>query len=250
MPDFGRLTPSALPHTTPISAPPYPPPPWDLENARILQVSFEIEKEASLAWLPPSLTRAIPPYGHLWVAHYSQSPVGPFSLAALCNVCRHTVRARAFTLIAAVDRVEALMALREVWAFPAGPGQITLEKEDSRLTARIARPNGQTLVELEVGPLEEIEPGQIRYDPFLNLRLVPSSQEGKPPLVLELLQVDPEYHLKAAWRGWPKVHFSETALQEGWGVFRPLNFIAATYSVCDTSLPFARYIVEFEPQPR
>jgi hypothetical protein len=146
--------------------------------------------------------------------------------------------------------VEALVALREVWAFPARLGKITLEKENSHLTADIAGSDGQPLVTLEVTNAEEIDQGQIRYDPFLNLRLVPSAQEGKPPLVLELLQVDPEYQIKAAWRGRSKIHFTEAAAQEGWGVFRPLNMIAATYSINDTSLPFARYTLEFEPAPR
>jgi acetoacetate decarboxylase len=250
MPDFGKLTTARLPYSTPITAPLYPPPPWHLENAQILQVSFEIEKEASLAWLPPGLTRAIPSYAQLLVTRYPTSPVGPFSLAVLLDVCHYQIRARAFSLTAVADTVPALAALREVWAFPAKLGKIALKKVNSRIEAGVATADGKLLVALEVGNAEEIDQGQTRYDPFLNLRLTQSAQEGKPPLALELLQVDPEYHIKAAWRGKPKVTFSEAAAAEGWGVFTPLNMIAGIYSVCDTDLPFARYTQEFEPAPR
>ncbi|MBI3301635.1 MAG: acetoacetate decarboxylase family protein [Deltaproteobacteria bacterium] len=250
MPDFGKLTAARLPYSTPITAPFYPPPPWHLEDAQILQISFEIEKEASLAWLPPGLTRAIPPYAQIMVTHYPTSPIGSFSLAVLLNVCRYQVRARAFPVTAIVDTVPALAPLREVWAFPAKLGKIALEKVDGRVEASAATADGKPLIALEIGNVEEIDQGQTRFDPFLNLRLVPSVQEGKPPLVLELLQVDPEYHIKAAWRGKPKVTFSEAVAAEGWGVFTPLNMIAGVYSVCDTDLPFARYTQEFEPAPR
>lgn len=250
MPDFGTLTAAALPYTTPITAPLYPPPPWHLEAAQILQVSFEIGKEASLAWLPPGLTRAIPPYAQLLVTRYPASPIGPFSLAVLLNVCRYQVRARAFSLIAVVDAPAAVAALREVWAFPAKLGNVTLEKTDARVTAGVATAEGVPLVTAELGNVEEIDQSQTRFEPFLNLRLVQSAQEGKPPLALELLQVDPEYHIKAAWRGRPQLRFGEAAAAEGWGVFTPLNLIAGVYTVCDTDLPFARYTQEFAPAPR
>ncbi|MCS6924675.1 MAG: acetoacetate decarboxylase family protein [Candidatus Binatia bacterium] len=245
MPDFGKLTPARLPYTTPITAPFYPPPPWPLQDAHILQVSFEIGKEASLAWLPPGLTRAIPPYAQLLVTHYPNSPVGPFSLAVLLDVCRFQVRSRAFSLIAVVDVPAALAALREVWAFPAKLGTVMLDKTDTRVTARVATAAGVPLVTAELGQVEEIDQSQTRFEPFLNLRLVQSAQEGKPPLVLEMLQVDPEYHIKAAWRGKPQICFHDTAGAEGWGVFSPLYMIAGVYTVCDTDLPFARYTQEF-----
>lgn len=245
MPDFGKLTSATLPYTTPITAPLYPPPPWHLENAHILQVSFEIGKDVSLAWLPPGLTRAIPPYAQLLVTHYPTSPIGPFSLAVLLDVCRSQVRSRAFSLIAVVDVPAALVALREVWAFPATLGTITLEKTETRVMASIATAAGGPLVSTELGNVEEIDQSQMRFEPFLNLRLVQSAQEGKPPLVLEILQVDPEYHIKAAWRGRPQIRLSEAAVMEGWGVFTPLNMIAGVYTVCDTDLPFARYTQEF-----
>ncbi len=248
MPDFGKLTTATLPYTTPLMAPLYPSPPWHLENAHILQVSFEIAKDVSLAWLPPGLTRAIPAYAQLLVIHYPSSPIGPFSLAVLLDVCRSQGRSRAFSLVAAVDIPAALTALREVWAFPATFGTIALEKTEARVTASVATAAGVPLVTCQLGDVEEIDHRQIRFEPFLNLRLVQSAYEGKPPLVVEILQVDPAYHIKAAWRGRPQIRLSEAAVTEGWGRFTPLNLIAGIYTVCDTDLPFACYAQEFTPR--
>src|SRR3990172_10948411 len=81
MPDYGRLTLDQVPPAPPAVSPLYPPPPWPLPGARILKLVFETDKEVVLRWLPPALSRSSPPYAIITVAHYPESPVGPFSLA-------------------------------------------------------------------------------------------------------------------------------------------------------------------------
>src|SRR3990170_1608975 len=108
MPDYGRLTQDELPHTLPAVSPLYPPPPWPLPGARILKLVFETDKETVLRWLPPALSRSSPPYAIITVAHYPESPVGPFSLATQYIGCRARIFIRALALQAIVDNARAL----------------------------------------------------------------------------------------------------------------------------------------------
>ena len=118
MPEYGRLSEEKLPFTTPFIAPLYPPPPWKLEDSRILLMSFEIDKQLAEAWLPPALSRSYPPYGHIMVTHNPSSPVGPFTVASQLVVCRWRMAARPYPLQTVVDNEAACAALREFWAFP------------------------------------------------------------------------------------------------------------------------------------
>jgi hypothetical protein len=246
MPEFGRLARDRVPYATPFVAPLYPPPPWPLPDARILQTLFEIDRDIALDWLPPGLAKPVPPYAQILIVHYPASPVGPFSLASQLIVCRSQTRARGYALQSVVDGpASALAALREVWGFPARPGRVRLDVTDASIEASVAGTDGATVAAVSVRDLHLADPQNIHYDPVLTPRLAPPVQDEKPPAVLELTQVDPDYTIKNCRLGAGVVTYPESSEGYPWHLLQPRNMIATTYTVSDTSLPWARYMVEW-----
>ena len=244
MPDLGRLKRDRLPHALPVTAPLYPPPPWPLPGARILKLTFETDAETTLDWLPPSLGRTSPAYAIITVAHYPESPIGPFSLAAQYLGCRARMFIRAFTLEAVTDNVTALLALREIWGFPARLGRVRLTAGPRSARARVTA-QGHTPVDLRLSRAEACNPELIRYDPMLNVRLISNIQQGKRHSLLEVVQIDPEYEIKEAMRGQGQLTHTEPSEGAPWHLLPPLNMISATYTICDTELPLARFVMPY-----
>lgn len=244
MPDLGHLRRDRLPHALPLTAPLYPPPPWKLPGASTLKLTFETDTEAALNWLPSSLGRTSPAYAIITVSHYPESPVGPFSLATQYLGCRARMFVRAFALHAVSDSARSVSALREMWGYPARLGKVRLSSGARGASARIAA-EGLTLAELRLTRPEECEPSLVRFDPILNTRLIDSLQEGKRHALLEVVQLDPEYEVKEAIRGRGRLSYPSASEGDPWHLLPMLNMISATYSVADTELPLARFIMPY-----
>ncbi len=244
MPDLGRLKRDRLPHALPVTAPAYPPPPWPLPGARTLKLAFETDAETALNWLPPSLGRTSPAYAIITVTHYPESPIGPFSLAAQYLGCRASMFIRAFTLEAVTDNVRALTAIREVWGFPARLGRVRLTAGSRSARGRVTV-EGRTLADLRLSRAEPCSPELIRFDPVLNVRLIGNVQPGKRHSLLEMAQIDPEYRIEEAVRGRASLTYPSPSEGAPWHLIRPLNMISATYSVGDTELPLARFVMPY-----
>ena len=244
MPDYGRLTQERLPHTTPVVSPLYPPPPWPLPGARILKIVFETDKETVLNWLPPTLSRSSPPYAVITVAHYPESPVGPFSLATQYIGCRARIFIRALALQAVVDSDRALGGLREVWGFPCRLGRVRLSVRPAGVSARV-QSGGAVLAEVGLRRAQAIDAELIRFDPVLCVRMAPAVQEGTRHALLETLQIDPEVTVREAKRGRGVVRYPSAGEGAPWHILPALNVVTATFCVADTELPLARFATPY-----
>jgi acetoacetate decarboxylase len=241
MPDQGRLTEDLVTHTSPVSAPLYPPPPWKLEGARVLKVMFETDKEPLLEWLPPKLTRSSPPYGLVVVEDYPESPIGSFRAAHQFIGCRAGFFQRAYATQSVVNSPPALSALREVWGYPATLGKVELESDDSFVRAIISG-EAESLCEISLSSIEPIDHGTLRLDPVLTLRLVPSLQEGIRHDLVQLLQIDPDFEIQDAHRGNGSISYPNGS---PWSVLPSRNIISAVWCRLDTELPLARFVMPY-----
>ncbi len=245
MPDFGSLDTANHPFTIPAIAPLYPPPPWKLDDARLFMMTFEIEKRHAIQWLPGSLTRPNPAYAHLQIAHYPSTPVGPFTVAHQFLMSRLRVLPRAFPFQTVVDNADALPALRETWGFPAKLGKVALTREKETITGTVERPAGKVLAKVVMTQIRPMGPGELRYDPMLNLRLTSRAQEERAHEYAQLVQIDPSYMIKESYRGEGTVTYPKKSKDDPWHLLEPVNFIGITYGVCDTEMPWARFLEEF-----
>jgi acetoacetate decarboxylase len=241
-PDAGQLTEDLVAHTGPTVEPLYPPPPWTLPGARVLKVMFETDKEPVLSMLPPKLTRSSPPYAIIEVAHYPETPAGPFTMATQFIGCRASFFMRAYALHSVVDNPIAMAALREVWGYPCRPGEITLDEAPGSVQATV-RADGRNLATAGISATEGIETDTARFDPTLTLRLAPSVQENVRHDLIQIMQLDPEHTIREAARGRGSVEYPDAA--SAWAVLPNRNIISATWCTVDTELPLARFVLPY-----
>jgi hypothetical protein len=213
--------------------------PWELKNAEILQVSYEIVEGPAEELIPPALHPSIPPYVTLSVARFPESPAGPFSLAQVRIVVRAGIRPRGHVLRAYTDSEKASSELRRRWGFPVDVGEITLRRRHDRINGQVVL-SGQTILEIELENPEAISGSDISYIDNLHLARVREGEKESPILV----QVDPEYVFHQAERGRPRLMaFRGNA----WGAEEQLHCtspITATFTRCDTDFPKIRFVMD------
>lgn len=209
---------------------------WELKNAEILHLAFEVI-EGPAEWLiPPALHPSIPPYATLAVARFPTSPVGPFALAQVRLVVRAGIRPRGYLLGAYTDSEQAANELRARWGFTLGLGTITLQARHDRVIGQVVR-EGQTILDMELENPEQIAGTEVTY--LDNLHLARVMENGKETPVI--VQVDPEYVFHNAQRGKPRLISLQADAWGGENRLRCTNPMHATFSRCDTDLPKLRF---------
>ena len=121
--------------------------PWELKDAEILQLSFEVVEEPAEWLAAPALHPSIPPYATLSVARFPDSPVGPYALAQVRLVVRAGIRPRAYMIGAYTDSEQAVAALRMRWGFPLELATVSLQARHDRVIGRVER-DGQTILDM------------------------------------------------------------------------------------------------------
>lgn len=242
MPVFGRLDlASVLPSAPVVEG--WRTEPWELPEAQLLQLTFEVAEEPALELTPPALHPSIPPYAALNVARFPDTPVGPFSLAQVRLVCRAGIRPRGFLLGAVCDSAPAAEALASGWGFRARVGEVGLSLRHDRVRAEVAL-DGRTVLDAAlVGP-EPLGSGDLQPLANLNLaRLSPDDRTGS------LVQVDPEYAIHDTERGRPVVGAFDADAWAPGGDGAGSNLvlrapIVAWTARADTDLPSVRFVID------
>jgi Acetoacetate decarboxylase (ADC) len=206
---------------------------WDLPKAEILQLACEVA-DGTRVLLPRALHPAIPEYVTFVVTRYSESPVGPFSLAQVRLMARAGVHPRGYVLGAVASTPGAVTALRERWGYPTVPGEITLRRYHDRVAAAVRR-EGRTILELALIDPEIVSGGDLQYIHAITLARVDGAAQ--------LVQVDPHYTLHEASRG--RAHVSRFE-PEAWNaaLVTLTTPISASAAVCDTDLPRIRFVMD------
>jgi hypothetical protein len=136
------------------------------------------------------------------------------------------------------------VALREVWGFPCLLGRVTLAEEGGDVQARV-EVGGRTVCLAALRDGGPIDLEAVRFDPYLNLRLLPPVQGGQPPPHLSLAQIDPHYQFRAALRGRAEVAFPEASEGAPWHLVPFLAPVVAVWVEADTELPYARFVMPY-----
>ena len=209
---------------------------WELKDAEILNLAFEVMEEPAEYLVPPGLHPSIPPYATLTIARFPNSPVGAFMLAQVRLVVRAGIRPRGLLLGAYTDSDKAVTELPRRWGFTLGRADIVLQSRHDRVIGQVVR-DGRTILDMALENPEHISGSDVTYLDSLHLARVLESGKETPLIV----QVDPEYIFHNAQRG--KAHL--LALQaDAWGADNRLRCTApmhATFCRCDTDLPKLRF---------
>jgi hypothetical protein len=210
---------------------------WLLKGAQILNISIESDDIGTDALLPPAMHPTIPSYTLFNVSVYPDSPVGRFAVAEVRVVGRAGVRPRGFVLRSFVDGEAAKSELAKRWGYPVADGRIELDLRHDRVRATVR--SGENLaLECELLDRDTISGADVQY--IASMHLARNKQDGK----LVLVQVDPEYVFSKAERGKPViVGMSPSAWNSG-DHLKLTNPIAASFAICDVTLPKIRYICD------
>jgi hypothetical protein len=212
---------------------------WELKDAEILQLAFEIVEDPAEGLIPPALHPSIPPYATLSVARFPSSPIGPFALAQVRIVVRAGIRPRGYLLGAYTDSDKAVTELRARWGFTIDRALISIDPRHDRIIGRVQR-GGQTILEMELENPEQVSGTDVMYLDSLHLARV--MENGKETWLI--VQVDPEYVFHSAQRGRPRLLSLQTDAWGGNARLRCTNPMHATFCRCDTDLPKLRFAMD------
>jgi len=98
---------------------------------------------------------------------------------------------------------------------------------------------------MELGTLQDIDGALVRFDPVLNLRVLPALQEGKRHDLVQLVQIDPDYTVKTASRAKATIKFGAQEGGAAWDILPVRNVISAVYCELDTEMPLARFVMPY-----
>lgn len=203
-----------------------------MENAEVLQATFEMAYTSREVLLPSGLHPTTPPLMVVLAWKVPASPWGPFSMAQVRASCRSGVRPRGFVVGCTADTPEAATALSQRWGFPTRVGRVRLARfyDSVDLTVSVAGGPALTLTGLDPDPLGV---GDVQYTVTTTLAHTPRG--------LRLVQVEPEYEQRRVERVRPRLDQFDGA-RWGQDALTPRHPVTATIAVGTITVPRLRYL--------
>jgi len=208
---------------------------WKLPSADVLQVSYEVDEPASLAITPSSLHPSIPPYATFSVAHFPESPHGPFNLAFIRLIVRAGIRPRGLLIGAWCDNEAASAALAAGWGYKVSPAEVSFVRNYQAIRGTVTI-GGRTALDVGLIDPEPIVGADLEL--FDNLHL--TNVEGQDPVIV---QVDPTYVYRSADRGRADLATYEPETLATAGIVPVYRVIAVACSA-DMELAAPRFVID------
>jgi hypothetical protein len=222
MPDPGKARPSEYLVTLPEQKPDYPPLPWKCESVTMLNVYFEVRKDALIDRLPSDFNRTSPAYCRLSVIDHPSSPAGAFREATLALGCRFSMLPGAFAAVSITDNAKVCDAGIFERGFPSVLGEVELEANTGGARAAISDHDGKIL-EIVMPSLQTIEPGRLAYDHVDSFRT--EIKDGKPRAELVVTSPDMKITNAAICKN-AQVNYADRR-NDVWTDLRSRNIISA-----------------------
>lgn len=188
MPESGLIESANLPVVSAETDAPEPP--WEIGEAVLQQITFEVPVPNARRNLPDAVTRSAPTYGRILVTDRADSPVGPYREAVLMVGCRVGMLPANYVVAAVVNTEAARDAIAAYWRYLPSLGEIGFERSESEIRSTIDAGDGLT-VELH-SPIGEAAAATIlRWDPLL----VVEPQDGAGTAS----EIPSEHDVQLAW---------------------------------------------------
>lgn len=211
---------------------------WTLPKAEMLQLLMEVPRSSTDGLLPKAMHPALPSYVILAVTKYSESPVGPFTLAMLRLGSRAGAHPRGFLLGAVTSNVAAAKELRSRWGFPVESGEVKFLRRHDRVMGTVKK-DGRTILECALVDPQPVAGTDVQYINWVTAANAPLDGQTQPMLI----QVDPKYTFYKAERGKPQVTVFDAAAWNGAGL-QLADPIVGTCCTVDTDLPRIRFVMD------
>lgn len=153
-----------------------------IERARLLQVTFEVDRDAALALLPDDVTRPIPCYARLLVVEDEERAAASFAVLALGGRFRMLPR-NVFVAGVAAEPGDAAQGLPGQWL----AGSAAIRRGGHEVTAEV-EVDGRTVASVRLPAPFAIDPGMLRWDSWV----VGVTEQGAPALAESPFEVRAE----------------------------------------------------------
>ena len=167
-----------------------PGPPWEIAEAVVQQVTFEVRVPQARRHLPDIVTRSAPTYAKIAVIDRADSPVGPYREALLMLGCRAGLLPAQYVVASIVTSEAARDATAAYWSYLPGVGAIDFERSAEALRSTVHIGGGFS-VSLHSALTAAAAANIVRYDPLL---VVQPGEDGAGAL-----EVPTEHDVREAW---------------------------------------------------
>lgn len=221
MPESGLIDSSGLPAVNVESDAPEPP--WEIGEAVVQHITYEIPVTNARRNLPDIVTRSAPTYGRVSVIDRADSPVGPYREALLMVGCRVGMIPALYVVDAVVNSEAARDAIAAHWNYLPNVGEINVERGDEAIVSSFDAGDGLT-VTLNSPITDAAAVAIVRYDPLLVVQ--PSNGSGAAT------EIPCEHDVRQAWlsRG-STLSYEGGSRRHPWIVLRSSNAITAVAAV-------------------
>ena len=211
---------------------------WALPRAETMQLQFEVPRHSTEGLLPRAMHPALPSYVIFAVTRYSESPVGPFSLAVLRLGSRAGAHPRGFLLGAVASTEPAAKELKARWGIPVEAGEVKFLRRHDRVMGTVKK-EGKTILDCALVDPQPVSGTDVQYINWVTAANAPLDGTVQPMLI----QVDPKYTFHKAERGKPQVGSFDAA---AWNApsLELAGAIVGTCCTVDTDLPRIRFVMD------
>lgn len=211
----------------------------ELEGVGLHHVFWEIPTQTGIDNLPPSLHPTWPGILALQFWRVPDSPVGPFTFAAVALGCRTAIKPRQFVLSAFASTDEARSLLAPRYGYPIQVADVQQDEYSDAVISSIAV-DGKSLLEVTTSSMRTLtgSSAALKLSPHLSRANV----DGKA----EILQSEMGYSFKHTRRGTPRIGtLDAVALGFRSGVELSIP-VAGSLASVDITLHPARFALDVE----
>ncbi len=238
----GRLTKEQFAFTMPVDAPLYQRPPFYYKDVQLALFEYETEAAAAASILPAPLELSDTPTAALALVEYPWTTFGPYNEAILFVMCTHRGRPLQYITQIFLTTEPPMAAGREIWGIPKKLAHIGFVKENDHLMGYVERPKGLRICSGVMRPERPITLASFSAIPPVCLRVIPSPEEGAPPSLAELIEIDVVQRPKDLWEGPGSCHFTGASDLDPWHKLPVKKMRRCTFAVYDMDLKFGKII--------
>jgi acetoacetate decarboxylase len=238
----------------------YAPPPYLYRGVQDIFIAYEADPAGVDALLPPGLEAADEvPVCLAWGRWIPFSSFGPYHEAYVMVRAVFEGQVYLYQPFIFTDNEIPLVAGREIWGFAkklatmkrsSGGGGAEMFGEQMLFTTE--RPIGQRIMTMSIACEQIANPAELEDVPVLSTRVIPSSEEGRPPSVAELVRLDVDASLHKSADGTPQLYTGRASLTmdarspvDPWHLLAPTRMVQGWYGVFDFDLYHGKVVHDY-----
>ncbi|MHB8690235.1 MAG: acetoacetate decarboxylase family protein [Solirubrobacteraceae bacterium] len=228
----------------------YGPPPYLYRGVEDIFIAYEADRASVESLLPLGLEPADEvPVCIAWGRWIPFSSFGPYHEAYVMVRTSLDGQTYLYQPFIFTNNEIPLVAGREIWGFAkklatmnrtsGGAG----EPSGEQLLFTTERPAGQRIMTMSIVCDSLADPDELEDLPVLSMRLIPNSEEGKPPSVCELVRLDVDAGLHLSANGTPMLFTGRASLTmdavsavDPWHLLAPTRIIQGWFGTFDFDL--------------